>query len=605
MLSAVASIPYFFIANPLPGQSRWSLHMPATHDMHAHYNQMRSFYDGLSSGEIYPRWEADTNRGFGAPTTSFYPPGVYYVTAFCYWLKGDWTWALLLAQWLMAVGSGLALYVYARRAMRRGAALAAAVAYVVGPYHLIDQYQRGAIAELLGFVWMPLMLLAGERLMQKRGEGERRVADVMWRLRWTVLLAASYGAFVWSHPPTAYQFSLGFAVAMAVLAVTRRQWRGLPWIGAGFALGMALAAAYILPTVVEQPLVNSHNVAQDYPYHDSYVLARLGVYAGRANYFLDLIDRVWILNAALIAVMVVALLVIRPRVMRRRSPLKEQVIAWMALGVFALFMMTRLSYPLGRHIPKIEVGIFTWRMLGMSTLVVALLAGACGEVVTRMLKTRRRYEAGFAFAAAVWAVVGGAWFSLEEVVKPYSNGSPFVPEPEPFNYALLPRTAYGDIFRLPRVEPAELERGDGSVRVERWTPEHRAVRVEVNGDDRLLLRAFAFPGWAVRVDGKPASIESSRALRVRTASGEEALVRKLESPGWSPTVEGQPVQVIEEVALGDIAVPVEPGAHEVRLDYEATPARRAGNVLTLTSLAFIAASLIAIIAWRRHEQRTQ
>ncbi|HJQ23897.1 MAG TPA: hypothetical protein VKA60_08260, partial [Blastocatellia bacterium] len=83
-LSALASLPYFFIANPQPGASHWSLRMPATHDMHAHYNQMRSFYEGLSSGAVYPRWEADSNRGFGAATPSFYPPGVYYLTAGCY-----------------------------------------------------------------------------------------------------------------------------------------------------------------------------------------------------------------------------------------------------------------------------------------------------------------------------------------------------------------------------------------------------------------------------------------------------------------------------------------------------------------------------------------
>src|SRR5436853_4207181 len=91
ILSAIASIPYFFIANPLPGQSRWSLRMPATHDMHAHYNQMRSFKEGLASGEVYPRWEADTNRGFGAPTPSYYPPGVYYLTSACFAVTGDWT----------------------------------------------------------------------------------------------------------------------------------------------------------------------------------------------------------------------------------------------------------------------------------------------------------------------------------------------------------------------------------------------------------------------------------------------------------------------------------------------------------------------------------
>ena len=628
-LSAIAVVPFFFMGQNESGTAS-GLRMPTTHDMFLHFDQMRSFAEGLRSGEVYPRWEGDTNRGFGAPTTSYYPPGVYYLTALSYWVTRDWTAALLLAQWLMMLGSGLALYGYARRLMSRAAAVVAMAAYVLGPYHLLDQYQRGAIAELLGFVWMPLMLLAGARLLRRRGEqaaseggSERRSEGVSeggsegakrgagegrrrWslrgaaeELRWVVVLGVSYGLFIWSHPPTAYQFSLGYVVAMVVLAAVRGEWRGLVKLAAGVMLGVALAAAYIIPAVVEQPLVNSDNVAQDYPYHDSYVLVRLGGYAGRQNYYLDLIDRLWILNAILIIVAIVALLVIKPRVMRRRSLLKEQVMIWLALGVFALFFMTRLSYPIGRYIPKIDVGVFTWRMLGMVTLVVALLAGACAEVVVRMRKSRRWYEAGLAFAVALWIVVGGAWFSLEEVVTPYSKGTPFTPDPEPFNFALLPRTAYQDIFHLPRVAPAELERGNGRVVVEQWSPQHRIVRVELTGDDRLFLRAFAFPGWKVAVDGKPTNPERSQVLRVRTASGEEAVIRKLEWPGWLPSVDGQPVEVIEEVGLGDIAVPVLAGIHEVRLDYGATPVRRVSNLLTLASLLFIAMGCAAIVASRR------
>jgi hypothetical protein len=609
ILSALASLPYFFIANPQPGASRWSLRMPATHDMHAHYNQMRSFYEGLRSGEIYPRWEADSNRGFGAATPSFYPPGVYYLTSACYRVTGDWTRALLLAHCLMMLGSALALYWYARRGLSRWAAVLAMTVYVLGPYHLLDQYQRGALAELLGFVWMPLMLGAGEGLLQASGggaggSGGGRAGEWGERLKWVAVLAVSYGLFVWSHPPTAYQYSLGFGMAMVVLAAVKRQWRGLAWVGVGLAVGMMLAAAYIVPAVLEQALVNSDNVAHDYPYHDSYLLVRLGIYAGHPDYFLDLLDRAWILNAIFIAVALVALLVLKPRVMRRRSSLNGRVMMWLALGGFALFMMTRLSYPIGRYLPKIDVGIFTWRMLGMTTLAVALLAGACAEVVWRMRKSRRRYEARLSFAAALWLVGGCAWFSYEEVVKPYSNGPPFTPEPEAFNYALMPRAGYGDIFRLPRVDAAELERNNGRVVVEQWQPEHRLVRVELNDRDRLLLRTFDFPGWTATVDGKLARKESSQAIRIRTQGGDEMVIRKLESPGWSPRLDGHPAQVIGEVSLGDIAVSLEPGTHEVRLDYCPTPVRRAADLTTLAALALLGVAVVAVTTLRRQAPKS-
>ena len=97
-LSAVAVVPFFFFGHSEAGGGSFELRMPTTHDMFLHYDQMRSFYNGLAAGEIYPRWEEETNRGFGAPTTSYYPPGIYYLTSACYVVSRDWTAALLGAQ---------------------------------------------------------------------------------------------------------------------------------------------------------------------------------------------------------------------------------------------------------------------------------------------------------------------------------------------------------------------------------------------------------------------------------------------------------------------------------------------------------------------------
>ncbi len=166
-LSGLASVPFFFMGQTKTEGGGLELKMPATHDMHLHYEQMRSFYHGLSAGSIYPRWEEDTNRGFGAPTMSYYPPGVYYITSLFYAMSGDWIRTLLNAHLLMMLASAAAIYIYARRFMSRFAALTAMAAYIFLPYHLLDQYQRGAIAELLGFIWMPLMLMFGESLFRR------------------------------------------------------------------------------------------------------------------------------------------------------------------------------------------------------------------------------------------------------------------------------------------------------------------------------------------------------------------------------------------------------------------------------------------------------
>src|SRR5262245_1080925 len=59
--SIVAVVPFFFMGRAQVAGAAEGLRMPATHDMFLHYDQMNSFHAGLAAGEIYPRWEADTN----------------------------------------------------------------------------------------------------------------------------------------------------------------------------------------------------------------------------------------------------------------------------------------------------------------------------------------------------------------------------------------------------------------------------------------------------------------------------------------------------------------------------------------------------------------
>src|SRR3954447_19125536 len=87
-LSLAAVVPFFFMGQTEAGTAS-GVRMPTTDDMFLHFDEMRSFYGGLASGEMYPGWEAETNRGFGAATPSFYLPGVYYLTAACFALTHD------------------------------------------------------------------------------------------------------------------------------------------------------------------------------------------------------------------------------------------------------------------------------------------------------------------------------------------------------------------------------------------------------------------------------------------------------------------------------------------------------------------------------------
>jgi hypothetical protein len=298
-------------------------------------------------------------------------------------------------------------------------------------------------------------------------------------------------------------------------------------------------------------LIHKEYITSTWPYHNTYIFVHdLFNY----NIFVDFfrrIDALWIIGCVVIVVAGGALLVFTRQACGSNSPLKQRVILWMVLGCFASFMMHKVSMPIGKLIPKIEIGVFTWRMLSITTLVISLLAGACAQVAIQAIKDGQRKALVTCGAICLLIMIGGATFSLLFVVAPTRFASVFVPEEEHLNPAMVPITAPGDLEELPDdVPPAELAEGNGEVVVERWEPEHRAMKVQLEEADQLWVRTFNFPGWTATVDGQPAQI----------ASGED---------------------------LGDIELDLEAGSHEIRLDFLDTPIRRKAEVATIASFGLL------------------
>lgn len=570
--------------------------MPVTNDMILHFDQMKSFYRGLASGEVYPRWEEDTNRGFGAPTTSYYPPGVYYLTSALYAIVGDWMWTLFWVHFLMMAASALAMYLYARRLMARDAAIAAMTAYIFLPYHLIDQYQRGALAELLGFVFMPLVLLFADRLLSnQRPVRQREAGETLTRedargleldrqnsfrlSRNVVGLAATLALFLWSHPPTAYQFMLSFTLFVILYAVTQRALKNLMIVAFSTTLGLALSAAYLYPAIVEQDLIHHEFVSNTWPYESTYLLA--------SGYKYDLIEFIWFFNVVGIVIGAVTLLILERDSLKPGTGLRLRVWLWVVIGCFASFMMTRASYPLGRLIPKIDIGVFAWRMLAMTTLVVALLGGACAQAALNSAGRRRIPERNSLASLAAVIIVGGALLMGVRIFVSVIGTAPFTTAAEHINLAMLPSNAPSEALELPVVDQAELAHQEGSVEVESWEPEHRMLTARLNAPDKLLLRTFYFPGWQATVDGETAPITVGEALVVDLGGSERTLIRSSTFRGGDIVVNGKRGSIVGTEPLGDIVIDMPTGIHRVTLDFRDTPARRLGEFITLASIALV------------------
>jgi hypothetical protein len=321
-------------------------------------------------------------------------------------------------------------------------------------------------------------------------------------------------------------------------------------------LGLGISAAYLLPAALEQNLIHKEYILGTWPYHNTYVFVHdLFNYKLFQDFFAR-IDAMWIFSTGAIITLAIALSTMKWRLSILGLALKQRVWLWVILGCVASFMMTGASKPVGALLPKIEIGVFAWRMLSISTLVLALLIGACVQASIDASESSQKRASAIYISLVSVIVAVGIVFSVMFVVAPVAGTPAFEPEDEHLNQATIPSTAPADPQELPdEVPPAEFEEENGEVAIEKWEPEHRVMRVDLSDRDSLLIRTFNFPGWAATVDGESAEI----------ITGEE---------------------------LGDIVIELPAGKHEVRLDFRNTPTRRAASLISLISFAILIALVV-------------
>lgn len=189
----------------------------------------------LRQGMLYPRWLPASHDGLGAPVFYYYPPLSFYPAGLLAAL-GLTPYAAIVATFGLAfAGAGAAMYRWAEG--WTGHPLAGALFYMAAPYHLADFYGRGALAETCAIALIPLLALGLKRVANGQG---------------FALLALAYAAIIATHLPLALLASL-FLVAPYALILAKGRPRALLAFVAPLALGIGLAAVYLVPALMLEP----------------------------------------------------------------------------------------------------------------------------------------------------------------------------------------------------------------------------------------------------------------------------------------------------------------------------------------------------------------
>ena len=523
MVAALAVIvPFIFLGNP------------SGHDFEFHMNSWMEVLTQWKHGVIYPGWGGLAHYGYGEPRFIFYPPASWTLGAI---LGALLPWAIVPAAytWIALTLSGCTSFVFSRAWLSRNDAIFAAVFYSVNPYYLVVIYWRSAFAELLAGALLPLLAI----LVWQLPKGRRAVVPL------ALIVAA-----VWlTNIPAAVMATYSLGLLVLIVAIEKRSpgiaGRGLLAV----AMGLMLAAFYVLPVIYEQKWIN---IAQ--------VLAP-GVRPADNFLFTNIHDPDhdrFNLLVSLVAFSEITALAGTVFLLWRRKPslpLWPYFALWCLATALIMFPFTFFAW---KHFPELEFVQLPWRwLLCFNVAFALLLPTAWRRWTTRILM----YAVFLAMIAFVWHRVQQPWWDnasdIAEMLDDQQTGQGYEGTDE---YVPAGTDGY-DISK-----DAPLVTGENGIpvqiRIEKWDAQAKLFTADTSLPSKLYLRLFNYPAWNVEVNGNVTATQT------------------------------RPL-------TGQMVIPIQAGMNRVSITFARTWDRTIGLLISL-----LMAFLMTMFAWRQRCRRS-
>ncbi|MCL4390453.1 MAG: YfhO family protein [Patescibacteria group bacterium] len=490
----------------------------------------------LSFGQFPVRWVADLGFGYGYNLFNFYPPLVYYLgeiihlvfeTSFLDATKIIWGIAL--------VGSALSMYFLAKEFFGKVGGLVSAMFYLYIPYHAVDAYVRGALAELFSFVWLPLILLFS---YQKR----------------IILTGITLALLMITHNLVFLPF---FGLFAAWYLVLHRDIKGLALITL---ITFGLSAFFWLPSLAQKQftLVDQFLTTGLASYSIHFVCPAqlwnsLWGYGGSAAGCVDGLS--FKIGKPQVVLALVALLI----AIWKRSKI---LLVTFTLFVFCVFMTTDYSRFIWDHVKLLWYLQFPWRFLEFVALFSSLLAGSFVLVVK---KTRWRLVLGAVLIAAVI----------------FLHGKYFVPQ------SYLPQATDATLLSDSQVKWVVSQTSF------EYMPAGVAVHPTPQGSYMLDIAAYPTRKYVVTAGSfgeTKSQFGADRFLLAGIATQSSQIQFQITNfPGWKVWVDGKATAITDNNKLKLITVSIPAGQHQITGQFTNTPVRTAGNLITLFAIIVLMA----------------
>ena len=547
--------------------------LPRTADGFVHLLRVVEVDQSWGDGVYYPRWAPDMVFGYGYPIFNYFAPLLYHITSAVHLIGLGFESAfkvvligcLLLGTW--------GTYALTKDILGPKSAVLAAVAYVYAPFTLREIYVRGGYAQFLAVSLMPVALWSVNRLITR---------DSLLHLLASPLLC---GAVVVSHNISGMLFFPVLAVFVAWIICTSRRWHRIKHAVWVLVLALALVSCFVVPALVEKPLVKLHRSAEGYLDFHAHFLTLEEILSPSVTPDSSSLNPVWLHNLGapqvLFGALGVVAMIVAPLTRRQRM----QAAFFVVVLSVAVFMTLRVSVPLWEHVPLLAFTQFPWRLLDIAGLAVSVLAGLSVHLWARL---PWRHSVLIVLTVSLVVTVVAEFVHLHEQWPPVSREQ------------LAPRDVVVNELRTGAI---------GTTSAGECLP---TWVVEAPSDSPLVPQYLASESISKLDAHSLPDLARAEQIRHTTVSDEYLVVSSepftvqfntFHFAGWKAFVDSQPVPINPSYPQGLITFDVPAGERRIVVRFEDTPVRALANIISGAALVVMVGVTVPLVLRQKKRDR--
>lgn len=541
----------------------WStLLNPGYFSMHDNQHLARLFEldKSLMSGQFPVRWVSWLGFGYGYPLFNFYPPLIYYLGEFFHIvLRLSFVDSIKLVWFVALTGSAISMYVFAKYFFKKLGGLVAAMFYLYAPYHALDSFVRGALAELFSFVWLPLVLLFSSRSIKEN------------KTQFSIYAGVFLGLLMITHNLTFLPFAGFFIFWHVSLSLgeslnPQRIIKNLTNLGISLLVTFATTAFFWLPSLYEKQFTLVDNLLirglASYTIHfvcPDQLWNSLWGYGGSAVGCIDGLSLKVGKPQLVLAAMSLFLAIFLIWKKRDNSSLVAVV---SAIGlILSLFMTTPWSKIIWDNVKLLWYIQFPWRFIEFATLFSAFSVGYLVSKTKPLI-----ISLAVATALISLTIIINSKYFHPQTTLPLQNDAVLTSESEiKWN---ISSSSFEYMYKKVATKMSPLD----------------TVLVDIN-EREVAKNSYTVTSGTF----KSVSVLSQPDKWELAGNSNDAVIQFPVSffPGWKAFIDGKEVSPILQGKFQQITLSVPRGYHKIMIQFRNTSVRSIANTISLVSVILV------------------